>query len=109
MSFTNKQNLPRNFPIYTIQTLYKLWDQTNSSKSKQVGVSRESTLPFLAGLNTDHQSRRILTLPLWASLQCLGKEGILSRIRENFLASERLYAALDVFRHVRVLVGSPYT
>lgn len=88
-------------------TLYKLWDQTNASKSKQVGVSRESTLPFLAGLNTDHQSRRILTLPLWASLQCLGKEGILSRIRENFLASERLYAALDVFRHVRVLSPKP--
>lgn len=73
-----------------------------------MGVSRESTLPFLAGLNTDHQSRRILTLPLWASLQCLGKEGILSRIRENFLASERLYAALDVFRHVRVLVGGSH-
>ncbi|XP_066261695.1 pyridoxal-dependent decarboxylase domain-containing protein 1 [Euwallacea similis] len=88
-------------------TLYKQWDQSSINKSKQVGVSRESTLPLLAGLNTDHQSRRILTLPLWASLQCLGKEGVLSRIRENFLASERLYAALDVFRHVRMLSPKP--
>ncbi|XP_050298227.1 pyridoxal-dependent decarboxylase domain-containing protein 1 [Anthonomus grandis grandis] len=88
-------------------TLYRLWDQTNPLRSKQVGTSRESTLPLLAGLHTDHQSRRIMTLPLWAALQSLGKEGILSRIRENFLASERLYAALDVFRHVRVLSPKP--
>lgn len=89
-------------------TLYRLWDTaTNAAKNKQVGVSRESTLPLLAGLNTDHQGRRIITLPLWAALQGLGKEGVLSRIRENFLASERLYAALDVFRHVRVLSPKP--
>ncbi|KAL1494379.1 hypothetical protein ABEB36_009987 [Hypothenemus hampei] len=89
-------------------TLYKLWDQTSANKNKQqVGVSRESTLPLLAGLHNDHQGKRILTLPLWAALQCLGKEGVLARIRENFLASERLYAALDVFRHVRVLSSKP--
>ncbi|KAF7266560.1 hypothetical protein GWI33_020068 [Rhynchophorus ferrugineus] len=88
-------------------TLYRLWDTTSTNRSRQVGVSRESTLPLLAGLNTDHQSRRIISLPLWAALQSLGKEGLLSRIRENFLASERLYSALDVFRHVRVLSPKP--
>ncbi|CAG9773846.1 unnamed protein product [Ceutorhynchus assimilis] len=88
-------------------TLYRLWDQTNPNRNKQVGASRESTLPLLAGLHNDHQSRRVITLPLWAALQSLGKEGILSRIRENFLATERLYAALDVFRHVRVLSPKP--
>lgn len=77
----------------------------NPNRSKQVGATRESTLPLLAGLNTDHQGRRILALPLWAALQNLGKEGVHIRIREDFLASERLWAALDVFRHVRVLVS----
>ncbi|CAG9863923.1 unnamed protein product [Phyllotreta striolata] len=89
-------------------TLYRLWESlNNSARSKQVGVSRESTLPFLAGLNTDHQSKRILSLPLWAGLQSLGTEGVHSRIREDFLASERLWVALDRFRQIRVLSPKP--
>ncbi|ENN77914.1 hypothetical protein YQE_05591, partial [Dendroctonus ponderosae] len=84
-----------------------LGSNINASKQKQVGVSRESTLPLLAGLHNDHTSRRIITLPLWTALQSLGKDGVLSAIRENFLASERLYSALDVFRHVRVLSPKP--
>lgn len=70
-----------------------------------MGASRESTLPLIAGLSAEHhQGRRILSLPLWIALQALGKEGVHSRIRDNFLASERLWAAIDVYRHVRVLV-----
>lgn len=69
-----------------------------------MGATRESTLPLIAGLNTDHQGRRILTLPLWVALQSLGREGVHARIRDNFLASERLWAAIDIYRYVRVLV-----
>ncbi|KAJ8912202.1 hypothetical protein NQ315_003806 [Exocentrus adspersus] len=95
-------------PGLPVVTLYRLWDSSvNPNRSKQVGATRESTLPLLAGLNTDHQGRRILALPLWAALQNLSKEGVHARISENFLASERLYAALDVFRHVRVLSPKP--
>ncbi|KAJ8927276.1 hypothetical protein NQ314_020279 [Rhamnusium bicolor] len=95
-------------PGLPMVTLYRLWDSSvNPNRSKQVGVTRESTLPLLAGLNTDHQGRRILALPLWAALQNLGKEGVHARIREDFLASEKLWAALDVFRHVRVLSPKP--
>lgn len=88
--------------------MYRLWDSANSNnnnKNRQVGATRESTLPLIAGLSAEHhQGRRILSLPLWIALQALGKEGVHSRIRDNFLASERLWAAIDVFRHVRVLV-----
>nr|CAI5865572.1 unnamed protein product [Callosobruchus analis] len=95
-------------PGLPMVTLYRVWDSSsNPNRSKQVGVTRESTLPVLAGLNTDHQSRKIIALPLWAALQSLGKDGVHTRIRDNFLASERLWAALDVFRHVRVLSPKP--
>lgn len=91
------------------QTLYRLWDRANNTeaKNRQVGATRESTLPMVAGLSTEHhQGRRILSLPLWAVLQALGRDGVHARIRDNFLASEKLWAAIDVYRHVRVLVSS---
>lgn len=84
-----------------------MWDTSASVNRKQVGVTRESTLPLLAGLNTDHQGRRILALPLWTVLQNLGKDGVYARIRDDFISSERLWAALDVFRHVRMLSQKP--
>ncbi|CAH0564206.1 unnamed protein product [Brassicogethes aeneus] len=89
-------------------TLYKVWDAShNLNRSKQVGVSRESTLPLLAGLNTDHMGRRVLSLPLWVAMQSLGKDGVHQRIRDDFLASERIWSALSVFRHIRVLSTKP--
>ncbi|KAI4455855.1 pyridoxal-dependent decarboxylase domain-containing protein 1 [Holotrichia oblita] len=91
-----------------IPTLYRQWDPASPTqlKNRQVG-SRESTLPLIAGLKNDHQGRRIISLSLWTALQALGKEGLHSRIRDNFLASERLWAAIDVYRHVRVLSQKP--
>ncbi|KAF2905078.1 hypothetical protein ILUMI_01106, partial [Ignelater luminosus] len=92
-------------------TLYRLWDNkdsnSNQARNRQVGTSRESTLPLIAGLSTDHQGRKIVSLPLWAALQALGKEGVHSRIRDAFLSSERLWAAVDVYRHVRLLSQKP--
>ncbi|KAF5295217.1 hypothetical protein FQR65_LT10501 [Abscondita terminalis] len=92
-------------------TLYRLWDsnkeQNGNLRNRQAGATRESTLPLIAGLNTDHQGRRIVALPLWILLQSLGKEGFHSRIRDAFLSSERLWAAIDVYRHVRVLSQKP--
>ncbi|KAF5285802.1 hypothetical protein FQA39_LY04263 [Lamprigera yunnana] len=92
-------------------TMYKLWDTNKESntniRNRQVGATRESTLPLIAGLNNDHQGRRIIALPLWTLLQSLGKEGFHSRIRDAFLSSERLWAAIDVYRHVRVLSQKP--
>lgn len=90
-------------------TLYRLWDinKEPNLRNRQVGATRESTLPLIAGLSTDHQGRRIVSLPLWILLQSLGKEGFHSRIRDAFLSSERLWAAIDVYRHVRVLSQKP--
>ncbi|GJQ81711.1 hypothetical protein Trydic_g9152 [Trypoxylus dichotomus] len=89
-------------------TLYRQWDPVSPSqlKNRQVG-SRESTLPLIAGLKNDHQGRRIISLSLWTALQALGRDGLHSRIRDNFLSSERLWAAVDVYRHVRVLSQKP--
>ncbi|XP_022911042.2 pyridoxal-dependent decarboxylase domain-containing protein 1 [Onthophagus taurus] len=89
-------------------TLYRQWDPASPTqmKNRQVG-SRESTLPLIAGLKNDHHGLRIVTLPLWTALQALGTEGIHSRIRDGFLATERLWSAIDVYRHVRVLSQKP--
>ncbi|KAB0793793.1 hypothetical protein PPYR_13413 [Photinus pyralis] len=91
-------------------TLYRIWDSTkdqNQVRNRQVGASRESTLPLIAGLSTDHQGKRIVALPLWMLLQSLGREGFHARIRDAFLSSERLWAAVDVYRHVRLLSPKP--
>ncbi|KAL3272830.1 hypothetical protein HHI36_014289 [Cryptolaemus montrouzieri] len=94
-------------PGLPMVTLYRMKDTSVSNRTKQVGTNRESTLPLLAGLNTDHQGKRIISLPLWACLQRLGQEGIQSRIRDNFIASEHLWMALNVFRNIRLLSPRP--
>ncbi|XP_065161723.1 putative pyridoxal-dependent decarboxylase domain-containing protein 2 isoform X2 [Atheta coriaria] len=90
-------------------TLYRLWEKQNptGARNRQVGSTRESTLPLIAGLTNDHQGRRIVSLPLWVALQALGREGLHAKIRDNFLASERLWAAIDCYRQVRVLSQKP--
>lgn len=73
---------------------------------RQVGP-REGALPLLAGLTHDHLSSRSAALPLWVALHSLGADGVHLRIRDNFLASERIFAAVDCYRHVRVLSQKP--
>ncbi|XP_044760078.1 pyridoxal-dependent decarboxylase domain-containing protein 1 isoform X1 [Coccinella septempunctata] len=94
-------------PGIPMVTLYRVKDSPVTNRTKQVGANRESTLPLLAGLNTDHQGRRIISLPLWACLQRLGQEGVQSKIRDNFIASENLWMALNVFRNIRILSPRP--
>ncbi|KAK5641276.1 hypothetical protein RI129_009823 [Pyrocoelia pectoralis] len=99
-------------PGLPMVTLYRLWDSNkeqtpNQVRNRQVGASRESTLPLIAGLSTDHQGKRVVALPLWMLLQSLGREGFHARVRDSFLSSERLWAAIDVYRHVRLLSPKP--
>ncbi|KAK9885439.1 hypothetical protein WA026_010934 [Henosepilachna vigintioctopunctata] len=94
-------------PGLPMVTLYRMKDPSVSHRSRQVGANRESTLPLLAGLNTDHQGRRIISLPLWTCLQRLGQDGVQLRIRDNFIASEHLWMALNVFRNIRILSPRP--
>nr|CAD7196366.1 unnamed protein product [Timema douglasi] len=51
---------------------------------RSVGVARESTLPLVAGLTSDHFIRKMSCLPLWAALQALGRDGVQSKIRQAF-------------------------
>jgi len=66
--------------------------------------TRESTLPFLAGLSADLNMLKMPSLCLWTSLQALGREGILQRLRSAFEASETLHNKLAKFPRLRLLV-----
>lgn len=92
-------------PGLPMVTLYRFNDSTFYNKNQ--GMNRENTLPLLAGLNTDHQGRRIISLPLWTCLQSLGVEGIQYKIQGNFIASERFYEALGKYRQIRILSPRP--
>nr|CAD7428283.1 unnamed protein product [Timema monikensis] len=50
-------------------TLYRLFDTSTPRPPRSVGVARESTLPLVAGLTSDHFIRKMSCLPLWAALQ----------------------------------------
>nr|CAD7264811.1 unnamed protein product [Timema shepardi] len=71
-------------PALPVVTLYRLFDTSTLRPPRSVGVARESTLPLVAGLTSDHFIRKMSCLPLWAALQALGRDGVQSKIRQAF-------------------------
>ena len=53
---------------------------------------------------TDSLSRRLPTLPLWTTLQVLGRDGVHNRLKRCFLAVEELYNKIKKFSCIRILV-----
>lgn len=53
----------------------------------------------------DSLSRRLPTLPLWAVLQALGRDGVHNRFKRCFLAVEELYNKIKGFSCIRILVS----
>lgn len=53
---------------------------------------------------SDSLSRRLPTLPLWAALQAMGRDGIQNRIKQCFSAVEELYNKIKKFDCIRLLV-----
>lgn len=85
-------------------TLYR---QLEASSGRTVGTARESTLPLIAGLITDHLQKRLVALPLWFILQALGRDEIQIRMKEAFETSELLWQKLSKYSCLRLLGQKP--
>ncbi|KAF4521189.1 hypothetical protein B566_EDAN010651 [Ephemera danica] len=91
-------------------TLFRTFESTQQQQP-QAGVKsvrgRESTLPLIAGLTVEHFTLRLSCLSLWTSLQSLGREGIQSRLKQAFEASEQLHNKLAKYPCLRLLNQKP--
>ncbi|XP_059472469.1 pyridoxal-dependent decarboxylase domain-containing protein 1 [Neocloeon triangulifer] len=92
-------------PALPIVTLFRTIE---AQEPAPPGVrTRESTLAFLAGLSAEHNMLKLPSLCLWTSLQALGREGILHRLRSAFEASEILHSKLAKYPRLRLLNQRP--
>ncbi|XP_033183267.1 putative pyridoxal-dependent decarboxylase domain-containing protein 2 isoform X1 [Bombus vancouverensis nearcticus] len=89
-------------PSLPVVTLYRLTDTKGGRPTP-----RDTTLSLVSGLMTDSLSRRLPTLPLWATLQVLGRDGVHNRLKRCFLAVEELYNKIKKFSCIRILSQPP--
>ncbi|XP_031828116.1 pyridoxal-dependent decarboxylase domain-containing protein 1 [Nomia melanderi] len=89
-------------PSLPVVTLYRLTDTKGGRPTP-----RDTTLSLVSGLMADSLSRRLPTLPLWATLQALGRDGVHNRLKRCFLAVEELYNKIKKFTCIRILSQPP--
>ncbi|XP_011639939.1 pyridoxal-dependent decarboxylase domain-containing protein 1 [Pogonomyrmex barbatus] len=89
-------------PSLPVVTLYRLADIKGGRPTP-----RDTTLSLVSGLMADSLSRRLPTLPLWAVLQVLGRDGVHNRFKRCFLAVEELYSKIKEFSCIRILSQPP--
>ncbi|XP_078042085.1 pyridoxal-dependent decarboxylase domain-containing protein 1 [Augochlora pura] len=89
-------------PSLPVVTLYRLTDTKGGRPTP-----RDTTLSLVSGLMADSLSRRLPTLPLWAALQALGRDGVYNRLQKCFLAVEVLYHMIKKFNCIRILSQPP--
>ena len=89
-------------PSLPVVTLYRLADTKGGRPTP-----RDTTLSLVSGLMADSLSRRLPTLPLWAALQALGRDGVHNRLKRCFLAVEELYNKIKKFSCIRILSQPP--
>ncbi|XP_053971794.1 pyridoxal-dependent decarboxylase domain-containing protein 1 [Hylaeus anthracinus] len=89
-------------PSLPVVTLYRLTDTKGGRPTP-----RDTTLSFVSGLMTDSLSRRLPTLPLWATLQALGRDGVHNKLKRCFLAVEELYNKIKKFTCIGILSQPP--
>lgn len=89
-------------PSLPVVTLYRLADIKGGRPTP-----RDTTLSLVSGLMADSLSRRLPTLPLWAVLQTLGRDGVHNRFKRCFLAVEELYNKIKEFPCLRILSQPP--
>ncbi|XP_076286506.1 pyridoxal-dependent decarboxylase domain-containing protein 1 [Lasioglossum baleicum] len=89
-------------PSLPVVTLYRLTDTKGGRPTP-----RDTTLSLVSGLMADSLSRRLPTLPLWAMLQALGRDGVHNRLKRCFLAVEDLYHTIKKFNCIRILSQPP--
>ncbi|KAL0278386.1 UNVERIFIED_CONTAM: hypothetical protein PYX00_000223 [Menopon gallinae] len=91
-------------PVLPTVTLYR---QLEANPGRTVGTARESTLPLIAGLITDHFQKRLVALPIWFTLQAFGKDEIQQRIRNAFETSEIIWSKLEKYGSLRLIGQKP--
>lgn len=91
-------------PSLPIVTMYYL---PPVSESETEEASRNIALPVIAGLVNDLSTRRFVSLPLWTTLQALGREGIQTRITRAFESSEMMWKALSNLPSLRLVSQQP--
>ncbi|XP_043248213.1 pyridoxal-dependent decarboxylase domain-containing protein 1 [Colletes gigas] len=89
-------------PSLPVVTLYRLTDTKGGRPTP-----RDTTLSLVSGLMADSLSRRLPTLPLWATLQALGRDGVHNRLKRCFLAVEELYNKIKKFTCIGILSQPP--
>ncbi|XP_052615528.1 pyridoxal-dependent decarboxylase domain-containing protein 1 isoform X1 [Peromyscus californicus insignis] len=64
----------------------------------------DPALTLVAGLTSNKPADKLRALPLWLSLQYLGLDGIVERIKHACQLSQRLQESLKKVDHIRILV-----
>nr|XP_030739887.1 pyridoxal-dependent decarboxylase domain-containing protein 1 isoform X3 [Globicephala melas] len=64
----------------------------------------DPALTLVAGLTSNKPADKLRALPLWLSLQYLGLDGIVERIKHACQLSQRLQESLKKVNHVKILV-----
>ncbi|TEA31953.1 hypothetical protein DBR06_SOUSAS8310209, partial [Sousa chinensis] len=64
----------------------------------------DPALTLVAGLTSNKPTDKLRALPLWLSLQYLGLDGIVERIKHACQLSQRLQESLKKVNHVKILV-----
>lgn len=89
-------------PSLPVVTLYRITDSKGGRPTLPL-----SLVSGLRRLKWDSLSRRLPTLPLWATLQALGRDGVHNRLKRCFLAVEELYNKIKKFSCIRILSQAP--
>uniref|UniRef100_A0A8D1PMQ6 Pyridoxal-dependent decarboxylase domain-containing protein 1 n=1 Tax=Sus scrofa TaxID=9823 RepID=A0A8D1PMQ6_PIG len=69
-----------------------------------LGYVSSSVLTLVAGLTSNKPADKLRALPLWLSLQYLGLDGIVERIKHACQLSQRLQESLKKVDHIKILV-----
>ena len=64
----------------------------------------DPALTLVAGLTSNKPADKLRALPLWLSLQYLGLDGIVERIKHACHLSQRLQESLKKVDHIKILV-----
>ncbi|KAK2494750.1 hypothetical protein MC885_001985, partial [Smutsia gigantea] len=64
----------------------------------------DPALTLVAGLTSNKPADKLRALPLWLSLQYLGLDGIVERIKHACQLSQRLQESLKKVNHIKILV-----
>nr|XP_050845721.1 pyridoxal-dependent decarboxylase domain-containing protein 1 [Vespula vulgaris] len=89
-------------PSLPVVTLYRLTDTKGGRPT-----TRDTTLSLMSGLMADSLSRKLPTLPLWCTLQALGRDGVQNRFKQCFSAIEELYNKIKKLSCINLLSQVP--